>query len=126
MTRYLLLSLLLLAAGCAMAPAVETTKIADECVRHSYSRNLWWPNWDRVDILDVDASGECHKRREIHTVTARDAFGQKAGAAFAGGAPIGIGLGLMRFNQTWTNNQIGMKDPHISTYNDNVKYVPVQ
>jgi len=83
--------------GCALGTAIDTSRVGDECIQHSYSRNIWWPNWDRVAVKEVDANGACQKRLEIHTVTARESFGQ--GAA-KGVAPIGIGLGLLRIQQS--------------------------
>ena len=86
--------------GCALGTAIDTSRVGDECIQHSYSRNIWWPNWDRVAVKEVDSNGACQKRLEMHTVTARESFGQGAGKAFAGGAPIGIGLSLMRIQQS--------------------------
>ena len=86
--------------GCALGTAIDTSRVGDECIQHSYSRNIWWPNWDRVAVKEVDSNGACQKRLEMHTATARESFGQGAGKAFAGGAPIGIGLGLMRIQQS--------------------------
>ena len=80
--------------GCALGTAIDTSRVGDECIQHSYSRNIWWPNWDRVAVKEVDANGACQKRLEMHTVTARESFGQRAGKAFPGGAPTGISIGL--------------------------------
>ena len=93
-----------LLGGCALGTAIDTSRVGDECIQHSYSRNIWWPNWDRVKVLDVDANGACQHSQETHMVTARESFGQGAGKAFAGGAPIGIGMGLMRFQQSTHTN----------------------
>ena len=86
--------------GCALGTAIDTSRVGDECIQHSYSRNIWWPNWDRVAVKEVDANGACQKRLEIHTVTARESFGQGAATGVLGNAPIGIGLGLMRIQQS--------------------------
>lgn len=86
--------------GCALGTAIDTSRVGDECIQHSYSRNIWWPNWDRVAVKEVDANGACQKRLEIHTVTARESFGQGAAKGVLGNAPIGIGLGLMRIQQS--------------------------
>ena len=101
--------------GCALTPAIDTAQIGDECIRHAYSRNIWYPNWDRVDVLEVDERGHCVKRKEVHTVTARESFGQGAGKAFAGGAPIGIGMGLMRFQQS-TNTNLNINETFSTKY----------
>ena len=99
--------------GCALGTAIDTSRVADECIRHAYSRNFWWPNWDRVKVLSVDNNGTCQLPQETHMVTARESFGQGAGKAFAAGAPIGIGLGLMRFQQS-TNTNLNINE-HFST-----------
>ena len=61
--------------GCALGTAIDTSRVGDECIQHSYSRNIWWPNWDRVAVKEVDSNGACQKRLEMHTVTARESFG---------------------------------------------------
>ena len=86
--------------GCALGTAIDTSRVGDECIQHSYSRNIWWPNWDRVAVKEVDANGACQKRLEMHTATARESFGQGAAKGVLGNAPIGIGLGLMRIQQS--------------------------
>ena len=86
--------------GCALGTAIDTSRVGDECIQHSYSRNIWWPNWDRVAVKEVDANGACQKRLEMHTVTARESFGQGAAKGVLGNAPIGIGLGLLRIQQS--------------------------
>ena len=86
--------------GCALGTAIDTSRVGDECIQHSYSRNIWWPNWDRVAVKEVDANGACQKRLEMHTVTARESFGQGAAKGVLGNAPIGIGLSLMRIQQS--------------------------
>ena len=86
--------------GCALGTAIDTSRVGDECIQHSYSRNIWWPNWDRVAVKEVDANGACQKRLEMHTVTARESFGQGAAKGVLGKAPIGIGLGLLRIQQS--------------------------
>ena len=93
-----------LCGGCALGTAIDTSRVRDECIQHSYSRNVWWPNWDRVKVFTVDHNGVCQLQQEVHTVTARESFGQGAGKAFAGGAPVGVGLGLMRFQQSTHTN----------------------
>ena len=114
MTRfYTLLLASSVLGGCALGTAIDTSRVGDECIQHAYSRNIWWPNWDRVGVLEVDANGACRHRKEMHTATARESFGQGAGKAFAGGAPIGIGLGLMRFQQS-TNTNLNINE-HFST-----------
>lgn len=90
--------------GCALTPAIDTAQIGDECIRHAYSRNIWYPNWDRVDVLEVDERGHCVKRKEVHTVTARESFGQGAGKALANGVPIMVGMSLLRFQQSTDTN----------------------
>ena len=86
--------------GCAMGTAIDTSRVGDECIQHSYSRNIWWPNWDRVGVLEVDENGTCQKRKEMHTVTARESFGQGAGKAIAGSLPIMAGLSMIRVQQS--------------------------
>jgi hypothetical protein len=86
--------------GCALGTAIDTSRVGDECIQHSYSRNFWWPNWDRVGVLEVDANGACVHRKEMHTVTARESFGQGATKGMLGNAPIGAGLSLMRIQQS--------------------------
>ena len=86
--------------GCALGTAIDTSRVGDECIQHSYSRNIWWPNWDRVAVKEVDANGACQKRLEMHTVTARESFGQGAAKGVLGNAPIGAGLSLMRIQQS--------------------------
>lgn len=86
--------------GCALGTAIDTSRVGDECIQHSYSRNIWWPNWDRVAVKEVDANGACQKRLEMHTVTARESFGQGAAKGVLGNAPTGIGLGLLRIQQS--------------------------
>ena len=76
--------------GCALGTAIDTSRVGDECIQHSYSRNIWWPNWDRVAVKEVDANGAC----------ARESFGQGAAKGVLGNAPIGIGLGLLRIQQS--------------------------
>jgi len=53
-----------------------------------------------VAVKEVDSNGACQKRLEMHTVTARESFGQGAAKGVLGNAPIGIGLGLMRIQQS--------------------------
>lgn len=101
MTRFYTLCLASsLLSGCALGTAIDTSRVGDECIQHSYSRNIWWPNWDRVAVKEVDANGACQKRLETHTVTARESFGQGAAKGVLGNAPIGIGLGLLRIQQS--------------------------
>ena len=114
MTRFYTLCLVgSVLGGCALGTAIDTSRVRDECIQHAYSRNLWWPNWDRVKVLSVDANGACQIPQETHMATALESFGQGAGKAFAGGAPIGIGLGLMRFQQS-TNTNLNINE-HFST-----------
>ena len=103
----------LLFTGCALGTAIDTSRVRDECIQHSYSRNIWWPNWDRVKVFSVDANGACQLPQETHMVTARESVGQGATKAFAGGAPVGIGLGLMRFQQS-THTNLNVNE-HFST-----------
>lgn len=118
-----LIAALLLLSACA--PTIEINKVGNEYVQHSYSRNAWHPNWDRVKFCDSLASNGFCPGGETHTAIAKESFGQGAAKGFIASAPIGIGLGLMRFNQTFTNNNVGFKDPHISTANFDAKYVPI-
>ena len=101
--------------GCAMTHAVDTSRIGDECIRHAYSRNIWYPNWDRVDVLEVDERGHCVKRKEVHTVTARESFGQGAGKALAQGAPLVGAAALLRFQQS-TNTNLNINETFSTKY----------
>ena len=116
MTRFVMICLAgSVLGGCALGTAIDTSRVADECIRHAYSRNFWWPNWDRVKVLAVGANGACQLPQETHMVTARESFGQGAGKAFAGGAPIGIGMGLMRFQQS-TNTNLNINETFSTKY----------
>ncbi len=101
--------------GCALGTAIDTSRVGDECIQHSYSRNIWWPNWDRVAVKEVDANGACQKRLEMHTVTARESFGQGAGKALANGVPIMVGMSLLRFQQS-TNTNLNIKETFSTKY----------
>ncbi len=94
------LSAAMLLSGCALGTAIDTSRVKDECIQHAYSRNIWWPNWDRVSVHTVDANGGCQLRQEIHTVTARESFGQGAGKAAAGALPLAVGLSMLRVQQS--------------------------
>ena len=99
--------------GCALGTAIETSRVGDECIQHAYSRNIWWPNWDRVGVLEVDANGACQHRKEMHTATAQESFGQKAGKYFTGNLPIMGGLSMLRFQQS-ANTNLNINE-HFST-----------
>ncbi len=116
MTRLLTISLATsVLAGCALGTAIDTSRVADECIRHAYSRNFWWPNWDLVKVLTVDANGACQHPNETHMVTARESFGQGAGKALANGTPLAVGMGLMRFQQS-TNTNLNINETFSTKY----------
>ena len=105
MKRLLMISLAgSVLGGCALGTAIDTSRVRDECIQHAYSRNLWWPNWDRVKVLSVDANGACQITQETHMATARESFGQGAGKALANGVPIMVGMSLLRFQQSTDTN----------------------
>ena len=85
-----------LLVGCT--PITEVSKIGNEYAQHSYSRNFWWPNYDRaVFCWKLDANGFCPKedtRVETITVTAQEASGQAAAKSAVGSMPMALGLGL--------------------------------
>ena len=43
-----LMLILTAALFAACAPMVNVDKIGNEYAQHSYSRNFWWPNYDRT------------------------------------------------------------------------------
>lgn len=108
----------------------EVHKVGNEFAEHKYSRNVWWPNWDRTIFCPtLDKNGFCPGESEKHTVVAQEAVGQGATKAAAGTAPIMGGLlGMPRGKTTvkQSNSSVGVADPHISTWNSNVQYVPVK
>jgi hypothetical protein len=69
----------------ACAPVVEVHKVGNEYVQHAYSRNWWWPNWNRtVFCADTERNGYCAKedrRVETVTATAQESWGQGASKA---------------------------------------------
>lgn len=85
-----------LLVGCT--PITEVSKIGNEYAQHSYSRNFWWPNYDRaVFCWKLDSAGFCPKedtRVETITVTAQEAAGQAAAKSAVGSMPMALGLGL--------------------------------
>jgi len=99
--------------GCALGTAIDTSRVRDECIQHAYSRNIWWPNWDRVKVLTVDTNGTCQIPQETHMVTARESFGQGAGKYLVGNLPILAGLSMLRFQQS-TNTNLHINE-HFST-----------
>lgn len=117
--RYLLLSLLVLGSACA--PMVEVTKIGNEYVQNSYSRQFWWPNWQRVSYCgELDINGYCPKpaRAEVHTQIAMSASGQEAAVGMVKNAPfalMGFSFPRHRFSQTFESN--GINQAYISTLN---------
>ena len=59
----------------------QVTKIGHEYVQNSYSRQFWWPNWQRVTYCWQLKDGYCPKddtRVETHTQIAMSASGQEA------------------------------------------------
>ena len=93
-----LMSLCLLVVMTGCAPMTDVNKIGNEYAQHSYSRNFWWPNYDRaVFCWRLDANGFCPKedtRVETITVTAQEASGQAAAKSAVGSMPMALGLGL--------------------------------
>lgn len=129
MKRVMILMGVVLLTGCA--PLVEVHKIGNEYVQDAYSRKFWSANWQRTTYCwKVDAAGFCPKedtRVETHTQIAMEAAGQKMAVAAAGSAPIGLGLGLgLSHMQASRMTQSVFPDTRISTFNGNVKYVPIQ
>ena len=116
-------------SGCAAITNVD--KIGNEYAQHSYSRNFWWPNYDRAIFCDdLDGDGFCPKKgRETYTVIAQESAGQGAAKAAVGNMPLALGLGLGLANipkSTSSMQQRVFDSPTISTFNGNVKYVPIQ
>ena len=105
--------------GCA--PVVEVTKIGHEYVQNSYSRQFWWPNWQRVTYCWQLKDGYCPKddtRVETHTQIAMSARGQEAAVGMVKNAPfalMGFSFPRNRFSQTFESN--GINQAYISTLN---------
>lgn len=117
---YLMIGVLLALTACA--PIVEVTKIGNEYVQHAYSRNFWWPNWDRaVFCPDKDKNGFCPKedmRVETITVTAQKAAGQVAAEQAVGSIPMAaaFGVGLAHSGSRITQSVGGFNvNEHFST-----------
>ena len=95
MKALILLSLTALLAACA--PMVNVDKIGNEYAQHAYSRNFWWPNYDRTTFCwKLDANGFCPKedtRVETHTVIAQESWGQGASKAALTGSVGLVALG---------------------------------
>lgn len=87
---------LVLVSGCSAM--TEVSKIGNEYAQHSYSRNFWWPNYDRVVFCwKLDDKGLCPKedtRVETHTQIAMEASGQAAAKGAVASMPLSLGLGL--------------------------------
>lgn len=99
MRRLMLLGVsaaLFLTAACA--PTIEVTKIGNEYAQNAYSRNFWWPNWQRTTYCwKLDANGYCPKddtRVETLTQIALEASGAKAAVGAVSQMPLALGLGL--------------------------------
>lgn len=118
MKHWTIAALLLLSA---CAPVVTVHKMGNEYVQDAHSRNWWGPNWHRVTYCGKLDNGYCPKedtRVETASAIAMESPGEKMATAFAGGAPIGIGLGLMRFSQTFNSyGGTGIDKAYISTLN---------
>ena len=125
--RYVL-SLCLLLSACA--PVVDVYKMGNEYIQDAHSRNWWGPNWQRVTYCWKLQDGFCPKddtRVETASSIGMDSPGQKMAVAAVGAAPIGLGLGLGLANmQASRMTQSVFPDTRISTFNGNVKYVPIQ
>ena len=82
----------------ACAPMVNVDKIGNEYAQHAYSRNFWWPNYDRTTFCwKLDPNGYCPKedtRIETHTAIAQEASGQSAAKSAVASMPMALGLGL--------------------------------
>jgi hypothetical protein len=93
-----LMLLLTAALFAACAPMVNVDKIGNEYAQHAYSRNFWWPNYDRTTFCwKLDANGYCPKedtRIETHTAIAQEAAGQYAAKSAVASMPMALGLGL--------------------------------
>lgn len=109
---------MVLFSGCATK--VEVSPVGNEYAQHGYSRNFWWPNWDRTIFCEeLDANGFCPKKGgEKHTVTAMQASGQEAAVGALKNSPLafmGFGFPRNRFSQTFESN--GINQAYISTLN---------
>lgn len=102
----------------ACAPMTDVNKIGSEYVQNAYSRNYWWPNWQRVTYCwKLDANGFCPKedtRVEVVTQIAMESAGQKAAIGAVSQTPMALGLGLglshmqaARMTQSVTANGFG-------------------
>lgn len=105
----------------ACAPVVEVTKIGNEYVQNAYSRQFWWPNWQRATYCWKLENGYCPKedtRVETHTQIAMSASGQEAAVGMLKNAPfslMGFSFPRNRFSQTFESN--GINQAYISTLN---------
>lgn len=101
-----LISLTLLTA---CAPITVVDKIGNEYVQNAYSRQFWWPNWQRVTYCwKLDANGFCPKddtRQEVETQIGMAAAGNQAAVGFVSNSPLGLGLGLGLAHSGSTTNQ---------------------
>lgn len=115
MVRFVIL-LMLMVSGCTSAVIVE--QIGNEYAQNAYSRNFWWPNWQRVTYChELDDNGYCPTPKashETHTQIAMESAGQKAAVGAASSAPLALGLGLglshmqaARMTQSVTANGFG-------------------
>lgn len=115
-----MVGILVVMTGCSAM--VNVDKIGNEYAQHSYSRNFWWPNYDRVVFCwKLDDKGLCPKedtRVETHTQIAMTASGQEAAIGVVKNSPyafVGLGFPRNRFSQTFESN--GINQAYISTLN---------
>lgn len=121
---FALVGLCLMLTACA--PITEVHKVGNEYAQNAYSRNFWWPNWQRTTYCwKVDQNGFCPKEdTRVETVTqiAMEAAGHKAAVGAASNAPLALGFGLglssmqaARMTQSVSTSGIGTG--YISTLN---------
>ena len=113
LTMIALLGMVLLMGACA--PVIEVQPAGNEYVQNAYSRNFWWPNWQRVTTCWQIKDGYCPKedtRVETQTQIAMEASGHKAAVGAVSQIPLAMGLGLGlayqnagRMTQSVTGNQ---------------------
>lgn len=102
-----LAALCLLVSACSAVTVVD--QIGNEYAQHSYSRNYWWPNYDRVVFCwKLDEQGLCPKedtRVETITATGLKASGQAAAEQAVGSLPLAAGLGFgLAYSGSKTSN----------------------